>query len=118
MRSIITLVIVVAVLNATGRAGAAAWKYYQFKDATHEIALYGAMTPTAELHRQVMERAIRMDIPINADDISVRRDGRRTMIDASYVQTLELIPRYEQTFPLKFAVEGTYTGEEVEKMPN
>ena len=106
MRTIVTLVIVIAVLNAVGHAGTAYWKYYQFKDAAQETAVFGAMTPTTTLHEQIMEKAGKLEIPVDADQVNVKRDGQLTVIEASYVQKVELFPRYEYPISFSFSVEG------------
>ena len=106
MRTIITLVIVVAVLNAVGHAGTAYWKYYQFKDAAQQAAVFGGLTPTPTLHEQVMEKAGKLEIPVTAEDVVVTRNGQATVIEAAYVQPVELLPRYQYPMSFKFAVEG------------
>ena len=110
MRTIITLVIVVIVLNATTRGGTAAWKYYQLKDAAQEIVVFGAFTPTSELQQQVLDKAYKLEIPMTANQVNVMRDGQRTVIEASYIQPVEFFPRYEYPISFRFMVEGLYVG--------
>ena len=110
MRTIVTLVLVVAVINAAGRGGTAYWKYYQFKDAAQQLVTFGALTPTSTLHGQVMEKADKLEIPIGPDDVTVERNGATTTIEAFYVQPVEFIPRYQYPITFRFAVEGMYTG--------
>ena len=105
-----TLVIVVAALNAAGRAGTAYWKYYQLKDSAHETAVFGGLQPPATLHEQVMQKAGRLEIPIDSDQLIVTRNGQTTVIEASYVQTVELFPRYEYPMSFTFSVESVYGG--------
>ena len=110
MRTIITLAIVVAVINAAGRAGTAYWKYYQFKDAAQQLVTFGGLTPTTTLHEQVLDKAGKLEIPISPDDVTVERNDTRTVIDASYVQPVEFFPRYQYPISFRFSVEGTYSG--------
>jgi hypothetical protein len=111
MRTIVTLVLVVAVLNAVGHLGRAYWKYYQFRDAAHEIVLFGGMTPTPMLHGQVVDKATKLEIPIDSEQISVTRDGQVTVIEAEYRQEVELLPRYSYPLSFRFSVNGVSTGE-------
>jgi hypothetical protein len=106
LRTIITFAIVIAVLNASIRGGSAYWKYYQFKDAAHEIALFGGRTDTSALHSQVLEKAQKLEVPIEWDGIAVERDGKRTTIYASYMETVEFVPRFSRDLPFKFSVES------------
>lgn len=110
MRTIVTLVIVVGLLNAVGHAGSAYWKYYQFKDAAQETAVFGGLTPTPALHEQVMDKANKLEIPVVSDDVNVTREGQKTLIEATYVQPVELLPRYELPITFRFSVEGLYVG--------
>lgn len=106
MRTIITFAIVIAVLNASIRGGGAYWKYYQFKDAAHEIALFGGKTDTNTLHSQVFEKANKLEVPIDWDGITVERNGNRTMIDASYTETVEFVPRFSRDLTFTFSVDA------------
>jgi hypothetical protein len=106
LRTIVTFAIVIAVLNASIRGGSAYWKYYQFKDAAHEIALFGGKTDTSALHSQLLEKAQKLEVPIDWDGIAVERDGTRTTIDAYYVETVEFVPRFSRDLTFKFSVEN------------
>lgn len=106
MRTIVTFAIVIAVLNASIRGGTAYWKYYQFKDAAHEIALFGGKTDTNTLRSQVHEKATKLEVPIDWDGIEVERDGNRTVIDASYTQAVEFLPRFSRDLTFTFSVEA------------
>ncbi len=110
MRTIVTLIIVVGVLNAVGHAGTAYWKYYQLKDAAQEAAVFGGLTPTPALHEQVMDKANKLEIPILSDDVNVTQTGQKTVIEVTYVQPVELLPRYEYPITFRFSVEGLFMG--------
>ena len=106
MRTIITFVVVLVVLNAVLRGGTAYWKFYQFKDATQEMVVFGARTPTSLLHEQVFDKATKLEVPIGSDDIKVTREGSRTVVSASYEQTVEFFPRYTRPLKFSFSVAG------------
>ena len=106
MRTIVTLILVIAVLNAAGHAGTAYWKYYQFRDAAQETAVFGGKVPTYTIHQQIMDKAEKLEIPIDGDQVNVTREGSVTTIEASYVQPVELLPRYEYPISFEFTVEG------------
>ena len=106
MKTIIKLLIGAALLNATARSGMAAWSFYQFKDASEQIAIFGGNRPESALHEQVMETAVRLGVPIAPEQVTVRREGNVTRIDAAYEQPIELFPNYTRRVPVSFAVEG------------
>ena len=106
MRTIISFAIVIAVLNATFRGGTAYWKYYQFRDAAEQIAIFGGKTDTNQLHSQVMDKAGKLEVPIEWDGIAVEREESRTTISATYQQPVEFFPRFSRDLTFSFSVEG------------
>ena len=106
MKTIVKLLVVAAVLNATARAGMAAWSYYRFKDATQQTIIFGANATTAALHGRILLRAAELELPVQPENIEVTRDGPRTQVKASYTQRVELFPRYSYPFDFSFAVDA------------
>ena len=106
MKTIIKLLIVVAVMNAAARSGMAAWSFYQFKDASEQIAIFAGNKPESEIHAAVMETAMRLGVPVEPEQVTVRRDGFVTRIEAAYEQPVELFPNYIRRVPVSFSVEG------------
>jgi hypothetical protein len=106
LKAIIKLLIAAAILNGTVRAGAAAWSYYQFKDAAEQTLIFGATATTDELHDAIVRRAMELDLPVDPQNVAVTRDGPRTLAEASYTQAVELFPRYEYPFTFSFTVDS------------
>ena len=106
IKTVIQLIVAVAIINATVRSGMAAWKYYQFKDETQQIVLFGADTPTDQLASEILDKAQALDVPLEPDGVDVQRDGHRTVAYASYIQEIELLPAYTYPADLSFTVEG------------
>ena len=106
MKTIIKLLIVAAVLNAAARSAMAAWSFYEFKDASQQIAIFAGDMPESALHEQVMETAVRLGVPVSPEQVTVRREGAVTRIEAAYEQPVELFPNYTRRVPVSFAVEG------------
>jgi hypothetical protein len=106
VKTIIKLLIVAAVLNASARAAMATWSFYQFKDASQQIAIFAGEVPEEALHQQVMETAARLEVPVSPEQVTVRREGPITRIEAAYEQPVELFPNYVRRFPVSFSVEG------------
>ena len=106
IRTIVKLIIAVAIINAAARVAMAAWVYYQLKDEAQQVVLFGANTPTETLRSEILDKAEELDVPLDANDVDVRREGNRTVAYASYVQPIDLLPVYSYPVDLSFAVEG------------
>lgn len=106
MKTIIKLLIVLAVLNAAARGAMAAWTYYEFRDTAQQLVIFGVSASETELHNQIMEKASELDVPLAPEDLTIRREGSRTWADAAYVQPVELFPRFIYPVNFSFSVEG------------
>ncbi len=106
MKTLIKLVIAAIVLNALVRTGLAASSYYQFKDATQQVIVFGTRLRIDELHREIMTRAGELELPLDPADVVVRRDGLRTIVEGSYTQSIELFPNYLYPYTFTFDVEA------------
>jgi hypothetical protein len=100
MKSVLQLLIMLAVLNAVFHAGHAAMTYYQLKDATEQMLTFSSATSTAQLQNRILEKANEMDLPLQPEDLTVRREGARSTAVVSYTQPVELFPNY--LYPMKF----------------
>jgi len=106
MKTIIKLLIMLAILNAVARGGMAWWTYYQFRDETEQLVIFGARSTPVELHDQIVKTAAELQVPVAPENVIVEREGSRTRAAAAYVQPVEFFPNY--TYPLNFSfrVEG------------
>ena len=113
MKTIIKLLIVIAIINAAARVGLAAAKYYQLKDQSQQLVTFGANASPGELQNRILEQATALQLPLVFEDILVTRDGFKTTAEAAYTQPVEVFPRY--TYPVKFhfTVEGINLGQGV-----
>ena len=107
MKTIIKIAIALAIVNAAFHAGEAAWRYYQFKDATEQLIIFGSQEHTNELHNRILQKAMEMDVPLLPENITIHRQGFRTMVDGSYTQPVEYFPNQVYPVNLKFSIEGT-----------
>ena len=100
MKTIIKILIAIAILNAAARVGMAAASYYQLKDASQELVTFGAQTTPADIQTHILEKAQAFSVPLRAGDLEVTRDGLHTIAKASYTQGVEVFPSY--TYPINF----------------
>ena len=106
IRTIFTTAIVVALLNAVGHAGMAAWRHFQLRDQAEQLVLFGGATPTAEIADQIAQIAEELEVPVAPEDIVVTRQGPRTIAEAYYTVPVELFPRFFYPVDLSFMVEA------------
>ena len=78
MKTVLKLLIAVALLNAVVRGADSAWNYYQLKDAAQRALLFGAQASSKQIHGQIMERAVELRVPLMPEALTVSwRAGRR-----------------------------------------
>ena len=106
LSSVLRIAIAVAIINGTARTAAVYWRFYQFEDAAQQLAIFGYKSSPDILRSSAYAKAAELLIPIDEEQIEVRRDGHRTLINAAYEDAVEYFPN--QTYPLKlsFSVEG------------
>jgi hypothetical protein len=94
MRVVIKLLIAGLVVHGSWRAGAAYWDYYRFRDAVQELAQFARDSSDGVVQARVLEIASTFQLPLEAERVSVRREGPHTLIDAAYVDQIEILPSY------------------------
>lgn len=101
MKTLIKLVIAALLAHAAYKSGSVFLKYYQFKDEAQQMILFGQAQPVAQLESQILGEAMKRDLPVDDDDVTVTREGTRTLAEVSYTDTIELFPRV--SFPVNFS---------------
>ena len=106
IKTVITVLITLAILNAAVRMGGAAVSYYQLKDEAQQLITFGARTTTAQLHERILAHAAELDIPLEPGDLYVSREGDRTFVDAYYTQPVEVFPNMSVPVQLSFSIDS------------
>ena len=110
MKTVLKLVIAIALVNGVVRAADSAWNYYQLKDAAQRALLFGSKLSSQQVHQQIMETAGELRLPLKPEDLSVRwRSGRRLAL-ASYTQQIEFLPNYPYPILFSFDVDAAAVG--------
>jgi len=104
IRKLVKLAIFLLIANALYRVAPPSIHYFQFKDAVQELALFSLKTPDAELIDRVMALADENNIPLDRDYVQVRRSNGQLIIDASYVESMKVLPGY--SYDHQFDVEA------------
>jgi hypothetical protein len=96
----------VAVINGAARTAMAYWTFYELKDHAQQTAIFGGrMTPDV-LRNTVLAKAGELHIPVTEEQVDVRRESHKTIIAASYEQSVEYFPRRTWPVTFSFQVEG------------
>jgi hypothetical protein len=111
MKLLIKLVIVALIANATYRVGNAYLNFYRFKDAVREITQHRGTKSDEQIHDKVFQLANEYDIPVTDDTLKVTTRDNHTVVEGTYVRTLELVPtfKYDWKFDVHvdtFVVDG------------
>lgn len=102
MKTLIKLAIAALIIHATWRTGSVYVRYYEFKDGVQEAAQFSGERPENELYQRVLTLAEQHQIPLEPDAVRVRRQDNHTLVDATYTERIEIVPRY--FYPWQFRV--------------
>lgn len=93
MQTILKLAFGALLILGTVQAGRAAIKHYAFVDAIQEAMLFVGSRTEEELVDRVMEIAADHQVPLEYENLTVRREAFQVLVDGTYTETIEIIPR-------------------------
>lgn len=93
MRTLVNLALLGVVLFAGVQSGGSIWRFYAFRDAVREEAMFPGDRTPEEIAERVLARAEVLDVPISPYDIVVQFEGNLTVISAVYEEEIPLVPR-------------------------
>jgi hypothetical protein len=100
MKTIIKVVVAIALINAAARVGLAYAGFYQLKDQAQELVTFGAKVSDADLQNQIVAKAAALNLPIDVANVDVKHDGLHTSASTAYTLPVEVFPNY--TYPINF----------------
>lgn len=106
MKTILKLLIAAAILHAVYRAGVSAARYYELKDASHQMLVFGGGATPDQLQAGILAKAEELAVALAPENVIVQREGVRTTAEASYTDPVEIFPRYRYPFNYSFRVEA------------
>ncbi len=106
MKTVIKLLIALAIVNAAARGGMAAFSHYQLKDAAQQLIVFGSTVPTAQISYLILDKAVELGVPLEPENIDISRQGSRTVVYASYTKPVEFFPAFIYPLDLSFTVEA------------
>jgi hypothetical protein len=92
LKAILQIAAAIVLVVACARAGEAAWRYYEFKDAVEQEVRFSDAKTTSQLHRRVVELAQEHDVELEYEDIVVEPRNSQTVVSVSYVEPIALVP--------------------------
>ena len=106
IKSLIKVLIAVALANALWHVASAYISYYKFNDSVHELAIHNPGRSESQLKDKVVELAAMYDEPLDAEAIAVRKEPGHIYVDASYTKPVSLFPGYNYQWPFVIKVDG------------
>jgi len=105
IRLAVKLLIAGLIVNAGWRVGSEYINYYAFQDEVRAEASYRE-EKEGELKTHVAELAAARNLPLGEDDIVVRREDRRVIVEGSYVKPIQVLPGYSYPWPFDMSVDA------------
>ncbi|HYB96328.1 MAG TPA: hypothetical protein VEC39_15255 [Vicinamibacterales bacterium] len=92
MKTVIKLVLTLAILVACFNGAMAAFNNYRFEDAVHEGLLFDPRATDEEITDMVVKLGGDYGVPIDVSGVSIRTVGPDLHVDMSYTTTVVLLP--------------------------
>jgi len=93
-RRLVNLLFLILIANAVWRATPAVSAYFVYREQVVETARWSAGRPEREIQEILLEMARGSNIPLLDENLVVRRQGQRMLVDARYVEKIEILPLY------------------------
>jgi len=101
MKTVIKLLIALALLTAAFQGTRALLSNYQFEDAVQQALLFAPNSTDAEMTQQVLALADEYGLPVEADGITFSQRASDRTVEISYTVDVAFIPGII-TQPIKF----------------
>jgi hypothetical protein len=105
IKNLFKLAVFLLLANALYQTAPVWMHHYQFKDAVKEMALFSKDTTDSAVVGRVMTLAEQYKIPLEREQVVVQRGNDRLTIDASYIQTVRVVPGYDYRWPFEIAID-------------
>jgi len=104
IKFLIQVALAALIAHATWRIGSAYVSHYRFKDGAQAAALTPRVND-AQLRGRIMELASENDVPLEDENLAIRRDASHIYVDASYLRTVDVLPGYPYPWQFSWSVE-------------
>jgi hypothetical protein len=97
--TIIKLAIVAVLINGAWQVFNAYWPFYKFKDAVNFTTQFRGDKSDEQVRAKILELATQFDVPVNDDNLVIRREEKHTIVDASYKRDIVFVPGVKYSWP-------------------
>ena len=101
LKLLLKLAVVALVANAAYHVGAEYLTYVKFEDAIRDAAIFKARNDQ-ELAARIVSLAQQYELPLNEENITIDRQGKRVNVIGWYDKPIEVVPTYE--YPWHFGL--------------
>ena len=101
LKLLLKLAVVALVANAAYHVGAEYLTYVKFEDAIRDAAIFKARNDQ-ELAARIVSLAQQYELPLNEENITIDRQGKRVNVIGWYDKPIEVVPAYE--YPWHFGL--------------
>ena len=105
IKTIVKLAFVALLANATWHVFAVYLAHYKFKDSVTSTAQFGSEKSESQLRERILELAGEFELPVTDENLSIRREAHRTIVETSYKRPVELVPGYKYPWPFTIYVD-------------
>ncbi len=108
LSKIIKLLVVLLIANATWRIGVVYVAHYKLEDAIQQLAQFEIDRDVEAIRARIMDEAARLGLPVDAERVSVRKEGEHLYIDVTYTVPIEVLPRVTRPWNFVINAHGWY----------
>jgi hypothetical protein len=105
IKFIFVMLVLACIVYLGIKLGIPYYKYSALKSEAKEIARIGIAQTVDRTHTLVYERAQELKIPLEEEDIEVKRTTNSVLIETAWSETVDFLGIYQHTFDFNIDVE-------------
>jgi hypothetical protein len=106
LKTLFKLAIVALLANALVRFAVPYWHHHQFESELKSRVLFWRDSTDEAILQDVYTLAEQNAVPIDAGNVTLRRDSERVFVHVEYVRTIEFVPTVARAWPFEVNVSG------------
>jgi hypothetical protein len=105
IKFILVMLVLACMIYMGVKLGIPYYKHSALKSDAKEIARIGVAHTIDRTHAQVYERALELKIPLEEEDIEVKKTSTGVRIETGWSETVDFLGMYQHTFDFTVDVE-------------
>lgn len=106
IKFLIVMIVLTCIVYVGIKLGLPYYRYSAFKSDTKELARISVAGTLERTQKQVYNIALDLKIPLEEEDIDVRKFGEGVRIQTSWSETVDFLGIYQHTLDFSIDVEG------------